>query len=93
MMMGMFDAGVNRFYEDIELMIGYKPNLWWSLCWRFITPMTIVVSREGRGGEGMVGQSGRKREKSEGEKERERGRERDGKGEARETLRGRGGER
>ncbi|KAK2183053.1 hypothetical protein NP493_325g02062 [Ridgeia piscesae] len=34
--------GVNRFYEDIELMIGYKPNLWWSLCWRFITPMTIV---------------------------------------------------
>ncbi|KAK3099577.1 hypothetical protein FSP39_006430, partial [Pinctada imbricata] len=34
--------GVDRFYKDIELMIGYQPNIWWKICWRFITPFTIV---------------------------------------------------
>ncbi|KAI0215060.1 Sodium- and chloride-dependent glycine transporter 2 [Lamellibrachia satsuma] len=34
--------GVKRFYEDIELMIGYKPNCWWKQCWCYITPSTIL---------------------------------------------------
>ncbi|XP_076070507.1 sodium- and chloride-dependent glycine transporter 2-like isoform X2 [Mytilus galloprovincialis] len=35
--------GANRFYEDIELMIGRKPCIWWSICWKFITPVILVM--------------------------------------------------
>ncbi|KAJ8297706.1 hypothetical protein KUTeg_024237 [Tegillarca granosa] len=34
--------GVDRFYKDIELMIGYKPSIWWKICWKFITPAMII---------------------------------------------------
>ncbi|KAL5012506.1 hypothetical protein ScPMuIL_011057 [Solemya velum] len=34
--------GCDRFYEDIELMIGYKPCFWWKICWKYITPATIL---------------------------------------------------
>ncbi|ESO93994.1 hypothetical protein LOTGIDRAFT_205669 [Lottia gigantea] len=35
--------GADRFYKDIELMIGYQPCIWWKICWKFITP-TIILS-------------------------------------------------
>ncbi|CAC5408977.1 Sodium- and chloride-dependent neutral and basic amino acid transporter B(0+),Sodium- and chloride-dependent taurine transporter,Sodium-dependent noradrenaline transporter,Sodium-dependent proline transporter,Sodium-and chloride-dependent glycine transporter 1,Creatine transporter,Sodium- and chloride-dependent GABA transporter 3,Sodium- and chloride-dependent betaine transporter,Sodium- and chloride-dependent GABA transporter 2,Sodium-dependent dopamine transporter,Sodium- and chloride-dependent GABA tran len=35
--------GANRFYEDIELMIGRKPCIWWSICWKFITPVILAM--------------------------------------------------
>nr|XP_022326232.1 sodium- and chloride-dependent glycine transporter 1-like isoform X1 [Crassostrea virginica] len=34
--------GTDRFYKDIELMIGYQPCMWWKICWKFITPVTIA---------------------------------------------------
>ncbi|XP_029653870.1 sodium- and chloride-dependent glycine transporter 1 [Octopus sinensis] len=36
--------GADRFYNDITLMIGYKPCVWWKISWRFITPtITLLV--------------------------------------------------
>jgi len=34
--------GVNRFYKDIELMIGYLPCIWWKICWCVVTPVMIL---------------------------------------------------
>ncbi|KAL5012420.1 hypothetical protein ScPMuIL_010971 [Solemya velum] len=34
--------GVNRFYKDIALMIGYEPCKWWKICWCGITPVLII---------------------------------------------------
>lgn len=36
--------GIDRFNQMIKEMIGYKPNIWWSICWKYITPaVTFVV--------------------------------------------------
>lgn len=36
--------GIDRFNEMLKEMLGYKPNIWWSICWKYITPaVTFVV--------------------------------------------------
>ncbi|KFM74324.1 Sodium- and chloride-dependent glycine transporter 2, partial [Stegodyphus mimosarum] len=35
--------GVDRFMQDICLMIKRVPPTWWKLCWCFITPGTIIA--------------------------------------------------
>ncbi|XP_069130315.1 sodium- and chloride-dependent glycine transporter 1-like [Argopecten irradians] len=34
--------GADRFYKDLEMMIGYQPCSWWKICWCFITPVLIL---------------------------------------------------
>ncbi|KAL3841981.1 hypothetical protein ACJMK2_020057 [Sinanodonta woodiana] len=36
--------GFNKFSEDIEMMIGYKPNIYWKICWKYITPLVTVAT-------------------------------------------------
>ncbi|WAR02315.1 SC6A9-like protein [Mya arenaria] len=33
-----------RFAEDIEMMLGYKPGIYWRICWKFLTPFIIVLT-------------------------------------------------
>ncbi|XP_041356847.1 sodium- and chloride-dependent glycine transporter 1-like [Gigantopelta aegis] len=34
--------GIDRFFKDIELMIGYKPHKIWKIMWCYVTPATII---------------------------------------------------
>ncbi|KAL6100046.1 slc6a19 [Pungitius sinensis] len=35
--------GIDRFNEDIEFMIGHKPNIFWQATWRVISPLVVLV--------------------------------------------------
>uniref|UniRef100_A0A8C6WI92 Solute carrier family 6 member 5 n=1 Tax=Neogobius melanostomus TaxID=47308 RepID=A0A8C6WI92_9GOBI len=34
--------GLQRFCEDIEMMIGFQPNRFWRVCWAFVTPTILT---------------------------------------------------
>lgn len=36
-------AGVDRFSSDIQQMMGFKPGLYWRLCWKFVSPAFLLV--------------------------------------------------
>lgn len=40
----LMSAGVRRFYDNIELMLGYRINRWLMVCWTVITPLLTFVS-------------------------------------------------
>ncbi|KAG8512348.1 Sodium-dependent neutral amino acid transporter B(0)AT3, partial [Galemys pyrenaicus] len=35
--------GVDRFNRDIEFMIGHKPNIFWQIMWRVVSPLLMLV--------------------------------------------------
>eukprot|EP00079_Xenopus_tropicalis_P035191 XP_017948962.1 PREDICTED: sodium-dependent noradrenaline transporter [Xenopus tropicalis] len=34
--------GVDRFSEDIHRMLGFRPGLYWRLCWKFVSPAFLL---------------------------------------------------
>ncbi|KAL3859741.1 hypothetical protein ACJMK2_009939 [Sinanodonta woodiana] len=38
-----YKYGLQRFSDDIELMIGVRPNYFWMFCWRFAGPIAMLV--------------------------------------------------
>ncbi|KAM6959162.1 sodium-dependent neutral amino acid transporter B(0)AT1-like [Aplochiton taeniatus] len=35
--------GIDKFNEDFMFMIGHKPNMFWQVAWRFISPVIVLV--------------------------------------------------
>ncbi|XP_054434197.1 sodium-dependent neutral amino acid transporter B(0)AT1 [Pteronotus mesoamericanus] len=35
--------GVDRFNKDIEFMIGHKPNIFWQITWRVVSPLLMLI--------------------------------------------------
>nr|XP_054389906.1 sodium-dependent noradrenaline transporter isoform X5 [Pongo abelii] len=44
----LHNQGVDRFSNDIQQMMGFRPGLYWRLCWKFVSPafllFVVVVS-------------------------------------------------
>ena len=36
--------GYDNFAEDIALMIGKRPGIYWHACWKYVTPGIVLVS-------------------------------------------------
>lgn len=36
--------GTDNFARDIEKMIGFRPGIFWRICWKYISPVFILVS-------------------------------------------------
>ena len=36
--------GTERFFDDIELMLGKRPGKIWSISWKFVAPIALAVS-------------------------------------------------
>ncbi|XP_050673089.1 sodium-dependent noradrenaline transporter-like [Leptidea sinapis] len=34
--------GLKRFSDDVEEMLGFRPGLYWRICWKFISPTFII---------------------------------------------------
>lgn len=34
---------LNRFEDDIQYMIGFRPHAYWRICWRYVSPFLISV--------------------------------------------------
>ncbi|KAG5265030.1 hypothetical protein AALO_G00260670 [Alosa alosa] len=43
MMAVSYIYGIDRFNEDIEFMIGHKPNIFWQVTWRVISPLLVFL--------------------------------------------------
>ncbi|XP_066523925.1 solute carrier family 6 member 19a, tandem duplicate 1 [Hoplias malabaricus] len=35
--------GIDRFNEDLKFMVGHKPNIFWQVTWRFLSPLILLV--------------------------------------------------
>jgi len=44
---GLLAAGADRFYDNMEQMIGQRINPWLKICWRYLTPLITAVSTSG----------------------------------------------
>ena len=35
--------GLSRFAEDIELMTGKRPHFYWMFCWKYVSPIAMII--------------------------------------------------
>lgn len=35
--------GLGRFAEDIELMTGKRPHFYWMFCWKYVSPIAMLI--------------------------------------------------
>lgn len=35
--------GIKRFADDIELMTGKRPALYWMICWKYVSPIAMII--------------------------------------------------
>ncbi|EFX84589.1 hypothetical protein DAPPUDRAFT_314911 [Daphnia pulex] len=35
--------GLDRFANDIELMTGSRPGIYWMICWKYLSPLTMLI--------------------------------------------------
>lgn len=35
--------GVPRLCKDCEFMLGFRPNIYWRICWKYVTPGLMIV--------------------------------------------------
>ena len=35
--------GYKRFSDDIKMMLGHKPNIYWKVCWLGLSPAVVGV--------------------------------------------------
>ena len=38
-------TGLDQLCKDAEAMIGHAPGIYWRICWKFVSPLLIAVSR------------------------------------------------
>ncbi|XP_062302242.1 sodium-dependent neutral amino acid transporter B(0)AT1 [Osmerus eperlanus] len=43
MMAVAYIYGIDRFNDDIKFMIGHKPNIFWQVTWRVVSPLIVFV--------------------------------------------------
>lgn len=39
-----FSPGHRNYFQDIQMMLGFPPPLFFQICWRFVSPAIIFVS-------------------------------------------------
>ena len=35
-------SNISRFSDDIELMTGSRPGLYWLICWKYVSPLAMT---------------------------------------------------
>ena len=38
-----FSSGADRFSRDVEAMIGHPISKWWLICWKYLSPLMVLV--------------------------------------------------
>jgi SNF family Na+-dependent transporter len=36
--------GIDRFCEDFKSMVGFRPPMFWQICWKYISPVFLLVT-------------------------------------------------
>jgi len=36
--------GADRLLDNIEMMTGNRPCIWWKICWKYISPVVILAT-------------------------------------------------
>ncbi|XP_013776785.1 sodium- and chloride-dependent glycine transporter 2-like [Limulus polyphemus] len=42
----MWGYGIKRFCDDLEFMLGTRPNLFWKACWFVVSPLVLINVKE-----------------------------------------------